>query len=96
MWTHSGASSAEALWHDANGSALAKSWRMRYGETPAEAQSRVVYGGGMAHHLRNRYIATLAEAIWRNACGALWQDAGGSALARRRRNHSGTTTAEAL
>ena len=40
----------------------------------------------MAQCLRKLYIATLAEALWRNACGG--------ALARRRGKCSGPTPAE--
>ena len=50
----------------------------------------------MVHRLRKRYIATLAEALWRDACGGALARRRGGALARRRWNHSGTTTAEAL
>ena len=42
----------------------------------------------MAHRLRKRYTATLAEALWSDACG--------SALTGHLRMHSGATSAEAL
>ena len=59
----------------------------------------------MGHRLLKCHIATLGEALWRDACGSalartpgevLWPDAGGTVVARRRLKRSNGTPAEVL
>ena len=77
------ARSADALWRDACGSALARRLRKRYGVRLLSAVRR-----GSALMPRTRPGATPAEALWR--------DPRGSALTRRLRKRCGATPVEAL
>ena len=80
MRTRSDAKTAQALWSDDCGSALA-----RYLRT---ALWRDACGNDMTRRLRRRYGASYAEALWRDTCG--------SAMARRLRKRSDETHADAL
>ena len=66
---------AETLWRDTCGSALARllrkfsdeTLRLRCGGTPAQALWRDTYGSAMTRRLRRRYGASSAEGLWSEA-----------------------------